>query len=331
MTKPVKLVAKADGLREGLFGQVFLYVFEILPYLERNQIFPEWDIHAKYYGGEARSIIPGVLDLAYSPLPGTRCISLQTLRKRRCSQLGNDWPALHRLWSSFFKIPTSIEREADAIGPLKGALGIHFRGTDKQTATWDTNPVSASDMIEIVLDFRRRRPDLQTVFLATDDRTFAGKLRERLECEILNLGEVPFHKADDESKDLNGAKRALLDSVLLSRCGAVLNTSSALSAFAKVLNPELEIYRCAASKQFSDIPYFPVAYIEAYTTIDSRIAKIVEHLMEGDWSHKASPVAKFRSRTRFPRTELKWDILERVLGSPMRQRSVHQHVGQLVR
>ena len=319
MIKSVKIVARADELQEGLFGQVFLFILEILPYLEHRQIYPDWDIHAKYYGGQTHSVIPGVLDIAYTPAPATRTVSLGLLRERHCSRLGNDWPALHRLWSSFFRIPASVEREADAVGPLSDVLGIHYRGTDKLTAGWDTNHVSASDMIEIVQDFRRRRPDLKKVFLATDDNIFAGKLRDNLECEVLNLGEIYFHKADGQiNNDLRSASRALLDSVLLSRCGAVLKTSSALSGFAKIFNPELEIYKCAASKQFSDIPYFPVAYIEPYIAADSRVAKIVERLMEDDWSHKTQPIVKFRSRPRLPRRELKWNIIETFLGSPVR-------------
>ena len=252
-----------------------------------------------------------MLETAYTPDPATRQVPRSVLRKRHCAQLGNDWFALHRLWSSYFRIPTAIESEADAVGPLGDVLGVHYRGTDKLTTSWDTNPVEASDMIEVIRDFRRRRPALKKIFLATDDKTFAGKLREQLECEILNLGEVEFHKAQDRTHhDLLGASRALLVSLLLSRCGAVLKTSSALSGFAKIFNPELEIYRCAASKRFADIPYFPVAYIEPYVSTDPQVAKIVERLMVGDWS-------RYRSRVRFPRKTRKWSLLETFIGSPV--------------
>jgi hypothetical protein len=63
-----------------------------------------------------------------------------------------------------------------------------------------------------------------------------------------------------------------------------MSTSSALSAFAKVFRPELEIYRCAASKMFEDVPYFPVAYLPVYWPKDPAAAAAVERAMKDDWT-----------------------------------------------
>src|SRR5258706_15353333 len=79
----------------------------------------------------------------------------------------------------------------------------------------------------------------------------------------------------------------MLDCVLLSRCGTVLQTSSGLSAFAKILNPNLEIYRVAASKRFYDVPYFPVAYIPRYNSPSPDISALVDRLMVDDWTQDA--------------------------------------------
>src|SRR3979411_1783507 len=79
----------------------------------------------------------------------------------------------------------------------------------------------------------------------------------------------------------------MLDCVFLSRCGAVLLTQSALSAFSKLINPDLEIYRVAASKLFHNTPYFPVAYIPVYKSKSSKIAAIVDNLLEGAWTRTA--------------------------------------------
>ena len=319
MGASVRIVTASDELQEGLFGQIFLFIFEVLPYLHAKRVRPDWRIHARQYGGEARTVIPGVLDLARAPTPGGRDLPLHRLRDRHLYALGDDWAALNRLWCSFFRIPASLEREADEIGPLGDALGVHYRGTDKLTLDWDTNPVPAADMIAIVEDFLRRRPDLTKVFLATDDRSFPAKLRERLTCEVVNLGEVEFHKAEKTGPgDLAGARRALLDSLLLSRCGAVLKTCSALSGFAKVFNPDLEIYRCAASKLFADIPYFPVAYIEPYRTADPRVAAILEQLMKDDWTQKMARPASFRWRPRSRKRALKYAVIEALRGSPVK-------------
>ena len=314
----VRVVATADELDEGLFGQVFLWIFEILPYLARRKVFPDWEIHALHYGGQAQTVIPGVLDLTYSPPAAARDIPLALLRRRRCAQLGNDWAALNRLWTSYFRIPAAVERDADAMGRFDDALGVHYRGTDKLAATWDTNPVHAADMIAIIKDFLGRRPDLTRIFLATDDKSFAGKLRDSVGCEVLNLGEVEFHKEEGKAKDdLTGAFRALLDSVVLSRCRAVLLTSSALSGFTKVWNPDLEVYRCAASKQFADIPYFPVAYIEPYASSDPHVEAILERLFQDDWNGRQTVAGAFRSRARSWKKAIAWTMVEAFEGSPV--------------
>jgi hypothetical protein len=64
-------------------------------------------------------------------------------------------------------------------------------------------------------------------------------------------------------------------------------TSSALPSFAKIIQPNLEIYRVAASKIFGSTPYFPVAYIPTYSSSSEKIAAMVDRLMIGDWTKLA--------------------------------------------
>lgn len=290
----VRITATADDLVEGLFGQVFLFVAEILPYLSARGLRPDWEIHTRLYG----KVIPGALDLAYRPESAARDVALATLRKRHRARLEGDWVGISALWHDYFAVPARVTLRADALGDLSATLGVHYRGTDKLTATWDTNPVGAEDFAAIVRDWLGRRPDLRQVFVATDDAHFADYLATVIDRPIVSLGTVAFHKAEEMAgrptpdKDALGkADRALLDCVLLSRCAAVLKTSSALSGFAKILRPDLEIYRCAASKLFSDIPYFPVAYIPPYRTDDPAVSAIIARLMAGDWSEaKAGPL-----------------------------------------
>jgi hypothetical protein len=97
--------------------------------------------------------------------------------------------------------------------------------------------------------------------------------------------------------------RAVLDCVLLSRCGAVLQTSSALSSFAKILNPDLEIYRVAASKAWANVPYFPVAFVPIYASRSPEVAATIEVLTTNDWTKKPDAVlfqASFVSRPHWP-------------------------------
>lgn len=296
-TGPWKITTSPDELQEGLFGQIVLWIFEVLPYLQRNGIFPTWDIKSKLYGIEPDyTVMPGVFDLAYS-VSDRSCevVDFATLRNAHVRVLGSDWEYLSRLWHSYFKVPYRTQVAADEIGLPANSLGVHYRGTDKNQNSWDTNPVSQEDFMTLVEDFLANHQEVRSLFLATDEFSFVDKALRRLSgLTIINLGEVEFHKASENIP--HKGDRAVLDCVLLSRCRYVLKCSSALSGFAKVLNPELESYRVSASKLFSDIPYFPEAYIPKLTSTNSACRRILERQFASDWLEDP------HARTRFEKT-----------------------------
>jgi hypothetical protein len=294
-TSGLLIEAKPDEMYDGLFGQVLLWVFQILPVLYERRIFPDWRIQAAYYGRASDGlVIPGVLDLAYDVEPSFRKeVNLIRLRGHR-HILGNDWQALSTLWHAYFRVPDRITERALDFGSLSNTLGIHYRGNDKQTALWDTNPVSHDDYLSLIRHFCQERPEFKRIFLATDDANFYQYLKRNITLEVVNFGDVGFHK-DRISPQLADVKtdRAMLDCVTLSRCGAVLLTSSALPSFAKILNPNLEIYRVAASKFFEkNVPYFPVAYVPIYRPSSPEIEALLNRLMVGDWT-KSSESKRF--------------------------------------
>jgi hypothetical protein len=287
--QPLRITSRPEQLREGLFGGVLLFAFEILPFLKENRIQPDWDVRALHYGEppECR-VIPAAVELNYPVEPLVRKKrGLIYLHSRHAVALGNNWPELNALWSEYFRIPDRIVAAADGFDAFtEGALGVHYRGNDKITPRdAHSNPVAHADFLAVIEDFLLQRPHFQRIFLATDDYSFFQFLRDRLPLEVVNLGEVGFHKSQTDSRD-NKTDRALLDCVLLSRCSAVLITSSALSSFAKVLNPEVEIYRVAASRLFAPVPYFPVSYIPPYQPRSPQVRDIVDRLMEDDWTQR---------------------------------------------
>jgi hypothetical protein len=297
-----RVTTKLDDITEGLFGQVVLYVFEVLPFLERAGVAPSWQIRSRLYGSPPDFLVlPGVFDarLPAPPTAPSRRRNLLLLRNLHRVALGHDWPYLHALWSRHFEIPARVLRRAEALAPGPGTLGLHFRGTDKVSAHWDTNPVSHADFLALTADFLRTHPEIERLFVATDDAAFLEAVRDRFaRLPIATSGVGAFHK--DARDGPSSADHALLDCVLLSRCRWVLKTSSALSAFAKVLNPELAIFRVAASKLFDVMPYFPVAYIPRLRSSDPECARILERLLQGDWLDdpvaRAAWAAPFRTR-----------------------------------
>ena len=287
---------------------VFLYVFELLPYLFDKGIYPAWNIRTQQYGAvEDGTTIPGVLDLAYEPAAQCVDVQLTDLRRQFRRNLGNDWEQLSRIWHAYFKVPERIQKRVDEALPPGRGLGVHYRGTDKQTNSWDSNPILQTDFLTLVGEWLAERSDFDFVVAATDEVEFVDRLRSLTTLPIVNLGGVEFHKASVQNVPKpEKADRALVDCVLLSRCQCVIETSSALPSFAKVLNPHLEIYRTAASKvapPLQNEPYFPVAYIPVLPVKSDKGRRILEAAMAGDWTHdpRWRPFQrKFSARRRKP-------------------------------
>jgi len=291
-----RIASNPDDLEEGLFGQVLLWVFELLPWLAAHDVAPDWRIRSLLYGeAPDRLVLPGVFDLA-DPPPArvTLTRSLLWARVWHTHVLGGDWDGVHALWRRFFKVPARIEARADAVGLPPGTLGLHYRGTDKNRQTIDTNAVAVEDFLALAAAFLGEHPDVRSMFVASDEPGVQAAAAARFaHLDVRSLGDVPFHKAGTPADWPGKADRALLDCVLLSRCRYVLKCSSALSGFAKVLNPALECYRVAACKMFADIPYFPDAYVPRLVLRDPAAQAILARQFEGDWLDDAAAVARW--------------------------------------
>ena len=305
MSQKIKISTTASQLEEGLFGQVFLWIFEILPYLDNHGIRPEWAIRSKLYGRpDDFLVIPGLLELNYASTAGVvREINLLELRKNHCYALGNDWDYVSALWCKFFRLPARIIRRADDFPVLDGALGLHYRGTDKNQATIETNYVSEADFLELTGDFIATHPAIKLIFIATDENAFVEKIRaQHPALQVVNSGTVTHHKEIGREDNFAKGEHALLDCLLLSRCRYVLKCQSALSAFAKVLNPQLEAYRISANKLVRwnfGAPYFPDGYLPQITSQDVGCQKIIARLFAGDWTQNVVAAKKFAKPFRY--------------------------------
>ncbi len=295
--KPLCIYCQPEDLEQGLFGQTFYYLLQVLPYLNECGSFPKWELRTTHYGDAPDYLtVPGVLDLAYAPPHGPyHRISLFEFRRRHAHVVGNDWGALHRLWNTYFRLPPRILSASENVLPQGKVLGIHYRGTDKQTTSWDSNPISQQQYLLLIQEFLEQDRKFDAAFVATDEPSFIEELRSSLNLPVLSMGAAEFHMAAEHSTTrAEKADRAILDCVLLSKCACVLETSSALPSFAKLLNPTLEIYRCAASKLFgklfTNMPYFPVAHIPILPVSSPAAKEILHQTMHLDWT--TQPEAK---------------------------------------
>src|SRR3982751_842196 len=94
-----RIISKPGELNEGLFGQIVLWTFEVLPYLKSRSLHPDWEITSKLYGTAPDfTVLPGVFDLAYkAPAGPVKDVDFYALRSSDVSILGNDWKGLHDL------------------------------------------------------------------------------------------------------------------------------------------------------------------------------------------------------------------------------------------
>jgi hypothetical protein len=318
---PKKIVCSPDDLQEGLFGQVLLYVFEVLPYLDFKQIVPTWEIRSKLYGEPENDfiVIPGLLDTqpehSSSDLQES-VTSLVELREKFPVTLGNDWNYIHELWHKYFSIPDAIAARADQFPDLTEALGLHYRGTDKNKALEETNFVSEADFIKLADDFIQDHPSIKVIFIASDEDSFVEQFRSSYpNHQIVNSGSVIHHKEQGGQDNTSKGEHALLDCLLLSRCRYLLKCQSALSGFAKVLNPKIEAYRVSANKLAywnRDVPYFPDGFLPKYSSRDSACQELLDRLFEGDWTSNAAVARRFASPVGYEHRGRKRRLLNRL-------------------
>jgi hypothetical protein len=205
---------------------------------------------------------------------------------------------------------------------LGRSLGIHYRGTDKNRSLVETNPVSQEDFLALVRDFVGTHPDIEAICVATDENDLVDKIRaQHTSLRIVHSGNVRHHKDVVLDDGFSKGDHALLDCLLLSRCRYLLKCQSALSGFAKILNPNLEAYRIAANKlswwSWGN-PYFPDAHLPKLTSQNPECQKILARLLAGDWTGDKWAVKKFggtfryKSRRRYmnqlPQDIPKWSL-----------------------
>lgn len=311
-SRRVKITTLPEDLVEGLFGQVLLWVFEILPYLDEQGMVPEWEIRSKLYGDPAQGfiVIPGLLEPNYRRDAGGReptSVKLLHLRDQGTVTLGNDWDYLSELWLRYFSIPERIIERADGFPNLGVALGLHYRGTDKNKAVEETNYVSENNFLRVTDDFIDKHPEIKRIFLASDENEFIERVRLRYpNHDVIESGPVVHHKDTGNGSGFEKGDHALLDCLLLSRCRYLVKCQSALSGFAKVLNPKLEAYRISANKLTpwaKEIPYFPDGFLPKYQSERPECKKVLEHLFVDDWTENSKVVGMYGPLFRYRRRE----------------------------
>ena len=285
-------ITDKNNMSEGLFGMVILYLFEILPILENINIDItklKWDISTTNYG----DIFPNLLHYNseyINPNEIKSKIKLFDVRnKKNYPQytIGDDFSRLNQLFFKYFTIPKELDTIAENYN-LNNSLGIHFRGTDKTSDTNMNDPITINEFY-IIIDSFITNNNITNIFIATDEQNTVEYLKNKYTyinfVTSRNFNKNIFWR---KNKDvISNGQEAMIDMLCLSKCKIVLKVSSALSAFSKIINPNLTIFRLNSSKMFADIPYFPDAYIpllKKNKNYTKECNEILDKIQLNDWS-----------------------------------------------
>jgi hypothetical protein len=143
-------------------------------------------------------------------------------------------------------------------------LGVHYRGTDK---TSEASPVSWHSCLQTLSGYLVAHPEVSAIFVASDERGFVEQVRAA-------FSHLKVLAHDDEYRSDNGEAvhslsfkgdnykkgiEAIVNSLLLSKCSALIRTTSALSAWASIFNPGLPVI--LLNLPFDQAHWFPESEI----------------------------------------------------------------------
>lgn len=154
----------------------------------------------------------------------------------------------HALFDRYVGIRREILDEVDARAAQmfagKIVLGLHYRGTDKWMEAPRTTFEDARNKVALLL---RHTPGIEMIFVASDEADFIEFIRAEplgvplvwSEDHEVTRGMRPLFVADGNR--YRRGREALVTSLLLARCDYCIKTSSYLSAWSKVFNPQLPV------------------------------------------------------------------------------------------
>ena len=128
----------------------------------------------------------------------------------------------------------------------RNVLGIHFRGTDK---TLEAPRVDREVIEQTIGRFLQKNPYLDCLFVASDEASFIPYIRDAFPAlPVVSHDDMfrsttiqNFYQQDLGEGNYRKGEEALINCLLLSRCGVLIRTTSFLSAWASIFNPALPI------------------------------------------------------------------------------------------
>lgn len=158
------------------------------------------------------------------------------------------------------EIVSAVDAYATKHFSVRKILGIHFRGTDK---TVEAPRVTWEYCEKTIRNYLDHHPDTEALFVASDEAQFIRHISSRFpDLEVIAHDDhyrstegKAIHALDSGGDNYLKGKDALVNSLLLSRCSAVIRSSSFLSAWSSIFNPNLAVI--LLNKPHDDALWFP--------------------------------------------------------------------------
>jgi hypothetical protein len=258
----------------GFFGQLS-WCLHIFQYCERHGLIPDLRLTGKVYLDQTNGL--NWLDHYFDLM---QPITLEEITKRvrytkKISDLVQMGPPIApqmslddgaRLLRKYLRPKPHISKIVEdywiSLGIEGPVLGVHFRGTDKSEGP----RVSWQHCLRTLEDYLRNDYTIKAVFVASDEQGFIDFMKK-------SVTSPPVYSHDDHYRsnsdrpihtDLkNGAyekgEDALVNALLLSKCSIVIRTTSFLSAWASIFNPELKVV--LVNKPYDKYLWYPESEI----------------------------------------------------------------------
>ena len=245
-----KLVAVEINNTIGI-GARLAWVLEILAYCDEHHLQPQFRF--TYPGSSTDYFKPFFRITTDAPAlaPPIQFVKIFTIGEL---ELGKNYDTVltvelaSHLIKKYLGIDEDILREVDTFCAENFAdpnvLGIHYRGTDKSTEAPAVTYEQVQENIELYI---KKFPETTAIFVSTDDHHFLKYMQNgAIERPVTSREDsfrakdnAPIHLGNHNKYDIN--RDALVNSLLLSRCRALIKTASILSGWSVLFNPDIQL------------------------------------------------------------------------------------------
>lgn len=306
MDRFIKIFSNPEDLTEGIYGTCLTWLLELLYEFEQGNTHNINDSDTKVIFDintlNNKNLIPKFIQpkKSYDIEESAECIlvSLRRYKKRNkrnpCFKLNEEsFKLANKVFEKYFTFNEFILDELNSLNIDNRALGVHFRGSDKNyDNSKEANSISKSEMLLIVQDYVERN-EVPQIFCCSDEQEFVTRLKGLYPYRVIEYKQKRLSSSSEQALHFSGqfsndadmdalTYSNIIDMLALARCNTVLKTSSAFSSFSKILNPALKLYTVSSMK----LPYFPAAVAERYQSSSKIIKKILDRTMQGDCYNK---------------------------------------------